>query len=138
MAKHDAYLRSPAWQAKRADYRRNRKWACLICGAKRGIQLHHLTYDRLGDEDLDDLVPLCQGCHVIVHEHARQHPELDLRAATYAARQHYRCLRTLTQRKQEYRKTARKARRQANRPHIDWAERLGLEPGQTKIRIQPK
>jgi hypothetical protein len=34
---------------------------CYICNArKHGWHLHHRTYDRLGCEDLRDLVPLCQ------------------------------------------------------------------------------
>lgn len=31
------------------------------------IQLHHLTYERIGDELLTDLRPLCARCHALVH-----------------------------------------------------------------------
>lgn len=40
--------------------------AC-ICGKTDELQLHHLTYERLGDEDLSDLTPLCADCHAMVH-----------------------------------------------------------------------
>lgn len=32
------------------------------------LQVHHLTYIRLGNEDLSDLQVLCLGCH------RRRHP----------------------------------------------------------------
>lgn len=38
------------------------------CGATTGLQLHHLTYDRVGgEESLDDLQPLCADCHRLAH-----------------------------------------------------------------------
>jgi hypothetical protein len=33
-----------------------------------GIALHHQTYDRLGTERVEDLVPLCAACHQGVHQ----------------------------------------------------------------------
>jgi hypothetical protein len=41
-------------------------WACEECGAK-GVPLeaHHLTYDRLGFEELEDIQALCRPCHEI-------------------------------------------------------------------------
>lgn len=29
----------------------------------RNLDVHHLTYDRFGREELDDLVLLCRDCH---------------------------------------------------------------------------
>jgi 5-methylcytosine-specific restriction endonuclease McrA len=44
--------------------------ACAVCGEpwtlRRG-DLHHRSYDRLGHERFDDLVPLCRACHERVH-----------------------------------------------------------------------
>jgi hypothetical protein len=31
--------------------------------------VHHLNYQRLGDEMLFDLVALCEGCHQKLHPH---------------------------------------------------------------------
>ena len=62
-----AYLNSPAWRTvrtralERADYR------CYHCGAKRDLQVHHLSYDRLGAERDDDLQVVCADCHEAVH-----------------------------------------------------------------------
>ena len=31
------------------------------------MQLHHLTYERVGEELLSDLTPLCSTCHAMIH-----------------------------------------------------------------------
>lgn len=37
---------------------------CFACGSRRGpLHIHHLTYVRLGNEQLRDLRPLCVPCH---------------------------------------------------------------------------
>ena len=36
--------------------------ACQVCGG-RATDVHHLTYDRFGHEDMGDLVSLCRRCH---------------------------------------------------------------------------
>ena len=35
---------------------------CCVCGDK-ATDVHHLTYDRFGNEATDDLVSLCRKCH---------------------------------------------------------------------------
>lgn len=67
-ATYAAYLASPHW----ADFRRRysesgRSVKCAVCDSTR-ISLHHHTYARLGNESFDDVVPLCRGHHVAVHE----------------------------------------------------------------------
>lgn len=66
-ASYRAYLISPHWRSVRALY-----WASdlpqqCICGETEALQLHHLTYDRIGGEALTDLVPLCATCHADIH-----------------------------------------------------------------------
>jgi len=68
------YMRSPAWREYKiawwATYdKRHKVRRCYICGITQQaygkvFDLHHRTYDRLGKEAFDDLVPLCrQPCH---------------------------------------------------------------------------
>jgi len=48
---------------------------CYRCGAdgKRVIlQIHHLTYARLGHENLTDVRPVCKLCHQLLDEQRRQ------------------------------------------------------------------
>ncbi len=62
------YIDSPEWSAKRGQYKSSRSWVCFACGEKEQLHLHHLTYERLGSERLDDLIPLCQPCHAAAHQ----------------------------------------------------------------------
>lgn len=41
---------------------------CVFCGrpgitCRNGLQTHHLTYDRLGHEDIRDIISVCGSCH---------------------------------------------------------------------------
>lgn len=88
------YLRSPRWADVKRRYGADlgRPQDC-ICGETEGLQLHHLTYERVGSEDLSDLTPLCRNCHAMIHTLVeRGELGLDLtgfiserRAADYAA-----------------------------------------------------
>jgi hypothetical protein len=70
------YLRSLHWMEVRA---RQPKTPCVRCG-RRASQLHHQTYERLGDERPEDLAWLCQICHRVVH----RKPNNDLRVVSVA------------------------------------------------------
>lgn len=65
---YDAYLASPHWRDVKRRYRESdRPQDCFLCGESQHVQLHHMTYVRLGRERLDDLVSLCARCHTMVH-----------------------------------------------------------------------
>lgn len=66
-----AYQQSAEWRSVRrrywtdADTRKD----CAICRTDSdALLLHHKTYDRVGAEELEDLVALCNRCHCLVHE----------------------------------------------------------------------
>ena len=41
---------------------------CQLCGARRyKLQVHHNTYENLGNEPRKDLIVLCSGCHDLFH-----------------------------------------------------------------------
>ena len=62
------YLRSPEWRRTRRFALDRAGYRCQLCGkAQRGLQVHHLTYQRLGFEEPDDLVALCDDCHAAQH-----------------------------------------------------------------------
>jgi len=63
---YDAYLRSAAWRDLKARYRESDLPQICMCGCTE-VQLHHTTYERVGREELDDLIPLCQSCHTQAH-----------------------------------------------------------------------
>jgi len=62
------YLSSDAWQAKRLAVLRRAKYTCEGCGAQNvALDIHHKTYERVGNEFLWDLVAACRTCHAKVH-----------------------------------------------------------------------
>lgn len=62
------YISSDDWVKRRHDYYLTHKRLCRSCGSKeRTIHLHHRTYDRLGSEIDDDLIPMCVHCHENLH-----------------------------------------------------------------------
>ena len=42
---------------------------CELCFSPNHLHLHHLTYQRLGCERVDDVVLLCYTCHQLQHDH---------------------------------------------------------------------
>lgn len=65
---YDEYIQSAAWYAVRRRYRASDlPQNCQLCGSDENTVLHHRTYERVGREELTDLIPLCRECHGIVH-----------------------------------------------------------------------
>lgn len=62
------YLKSKDWAARRLERMKIDKFRCQMCGSKHNLNVHHLTYDRLGCEKMTDLLTLCKYCHKRVHE----------------------------------------------------------------------
>lgn len=60
------YLRSGHWQDVKRRYRASDLPQACICEEVE-VHLHHMTYERIGAEQLADLTPLCGRCHALVH-----------------------------------------------------------------------
>lgn len=68
-AMYMAYIQSLEWKAKSERRKAIDGNKCVLCGKSHNLQVHHITYDRLGREDVEnDLVTLCDQCHVFVHD----------------------------------------------------------------------
>jgi hypothetical protein len=61
------YTRSSRWTRRRRSYYDRHPKTCWICSATEGIVLHHRTYETIGSEPDEDLIPLCSVCHSLVH-----------------------------------------------------------------------
>jgi hypothetical protein len=62
---YQAYINSEAWHKLKERIIKQRGYLCQKCGANTvQLELHHLTYDRLGHELDTDLQLLCSWCHV--------------------------------------------------------------------------
>lgn len=63
------YLSSRHWKQFKKKFKESKysNGCCLICNRDRGIHIHHLRYDTLGNESFIDVVELCSLCHRNVH-----------------------------------------------------------------------
>jgi 5-methylcytosine-specific restriction endonuclease McrA len=64
------YLESTKWQQLRSTRLKIAQHKCESCGSTHQLQCHHITYQRLTNEHIDDLAILCggsNGCHQRIH-----------------------------------------------------------------------
>lgn len=63
------YIGSESWRARRRQYFAKFGRDCKGCGEQLSrIHVHHKTYERFGNEDLNDLVSVCEACHAMIHQ----------------------------------------------------------------------
>ena len=65
---YNKYIKSAKWKNKKKEVFKERGKECEQCGDQHYIHVHHLTYERLGDENLEDLQILCYQCHMSKHD----------------------------------------------------------------------
>lgn len=63
-----AYINGPVWKQRRASFLMRRGKKCEACGHTGIMEVHHRTYDRMGQERDSDLAVLCDPCHTVVHQ----------------------------------------------------------------------
>jgi 5-methylcytosine-specific restriction endonuclease McrA len=64
---YGAYLNGPKWKERRTEALQRAGYRCQRCKADEALEVHHLTYDRLGFERPQDLMVLCNPCHADEH-----------------------------------------------------------------------
>lgn len=63
------YLRTPEWRATRAAALARAGFACALDSSHtQNLEVHHRTYERLGQEIEADLTVLCEPCHDLHHK----------------------------------------------------------------------
>lgn len=63
------YLGTVQWQCRRGEVIERGEFICAMCGKPGRLQVHHLSYKRVGDEHVgEDLRALCRRCHERVTE----------------------------------------------------------------------
>lgn len=75
LSRYQRYLQSAEWKIFRLSVIAKRGRYCQDCGSSRDVQLHHLTYERLGHERPEDVRLLCDTCHQIEHGILGSKPE---------------------------------------------------------------
>ena len=72
---YHTYLLSDKWKAVRIKKLNKCNNRCEGCQSKEKLHIHHLTYRRIFDEHLDDLMVLCDECHIKAHTIWDKQPE---------------------------------------------------------------
>lgn len=63
-----SYITSKKWAKRRRRYYATNPNVCKVCGSREDLQLHHISYENLGNEPDKDLVPLCNLHHEAFHD----------------------------------------------------------------------
>lgn len=66
MMKYKSYIESNEWLNKSSNYLKNHEY-CEVCRKWKAKQVHHLSYNRIGEEKESDLQALCERCHIAIH-----------------------------------------------------------------------
>jgi len=62
--KYELYLTTKEWREKKVKRLQIDGFKCCNCGSPHNLQVHHLTYDNIYNEDVyNDLITLCNDCH---------------------------------------------------------------------------
>ena len=56
------YLKSYLWKSK-AKWMKECFPNCYICGSSKRLEVHHKTYENIGNEKSQELLVLCRKCH---------------------------------------------------------------------------
>lgn len=75
---YQSYLHSEKWRELRAKKIKSCHFKCEGCGTNHGLQVHHLTYKRIFNERMNDLMVLCGDCHAKTHELWKKVPKMQL------------------------------------------------------------
>ncbi len=65
---YEDYINSPEWQEKRKRSFFIAGDQCEWCGSRNAKAVHHLHYTHFRRETVDDLLVLCDSCHVAFDE----------------------------------------------------------------------
>lgn len=67
---YDAYIRSDDWLKSpvRVASLIDHEYKCGMCTSDYRVAVHHITYENLGSEKIEDLIPLCKRCHDYTHK----------------------------------------------------------------------
>lgn len=91
-ATYDEYLASPEWEKLKERWLKSplsRGNLCHAgkCGSTKNLVFHHVNYCRLGNENLSDLLLVCNECHKEIHRLYDMGLKLD-EATNYVVKMH--------------------------------------------------
>jgi len=85
----EEYYKSDEWKIKRQFILNRDSHRCQQCGSNYWLEIHHLTYDRLYNEDNNsDLITLCKKCHKRADAVRASNTRYDNGLDTYASKKY--------------------------------------------------
>lgn len=72
---YQTYLASREWGVLREQVRARSRNQCEHCFSAPQQAVHHLTYERIGHEELRDLMAVCNPCHEFLSGKADKNPQ---------------------------------------------------------------
>jgi len=71
------YIRSKQWEIIRNEHLFRCDYWCEICNKAAACQVHHWSYENLGNENPQDLCAVCVKCHWSLHRNVMPAPAND-------------------------------------------------------------
>lgn len=62
------YIKSKEWREFRQIALKHYNYCCAACNAKENLEVHHIHYETLGNESVEDVQILCENCHKKLHD----------------------------------------------------------------------
>jgi hypothetical protein len=69
------YIKSPEWKNKREWALKFADYKCQVCRSVKNLNVHHSTYQNLGEEKPGDIIVLCKDCHEKFHNKLPETPK---------------------------------------------------------------
>lgn len=75
---YQEYLASREWRMKRKEVIELQQGICERCASRPIENVHHLTYERIGQEFVSDLMGVCRPCHEYLAAEREDDPALEI------------------------------------------------------------
>ena len=73
MGFYEKYISSNAWRKKAEERKKIDNNQCQLWLDHEGpFEVHHKTYEHLGNEPLEDLITVCKSCHDVITNTIRE------------------------------------------------------------------
>lgn len=70
---YQEYMQSDRWKVQRAKAFDRDGQACIVCGAKKHLEGHHINYDLMGtDYDYLEVITVCHDCHMRIEDQKKR------------------------------------------------------------------
>ena len=65
---YNNYLKSQEWYILKNLALKYSNYKCSKCGETENLNIHHLNYNNIGNEEISDLITVCNSCHKEFHK----------------------------------------------------------------------